>query len=94
MRRQYGRQSEKINPEDSLPGLQDLFMPSPAETHSEPAKTETVTFERKVKGHGRDELPAHLRRVQTVVTADKSSVDPIEKGLAGAGLLAQVMVSK
>ena len=150
LRRQYGRQSEKINPEDLLPGLQDLFIPSPADAHSEPVKTETVTFERKVKGHGRNELPAHLRREQrihdlddsqkvcgccgealkrmgeekseqlnytpaslyviehvrykygcvnkaceqTVVTAEKSSVDPIEKGLAGAGLLAQVMVSK
>jgi len=150
LRRQYGRQSEKINPEDLLPGLRDLFVSSPPEPHSEPVKTETVTFQRKVKGHGRNELPAHLRREQkihdlddsqkvcgccgevlkrigedkseqlnytpaslyviehirykygcvnkaceqTVVTADKSSVDPIERGLAGAGLLAQVMISK
>ena len=31
---------------------------------------------------------------QTIVTADKDVYEPIEKGLAGAGLLSQVIVSK
>lgn len=150
LRSKYGRQSEQIDPEELLPGLRELFVSSPTPPPSEPAKTETVSFERTAKGHGRNTLPAHLRREQkihdlddsqkvcdccgealkrigeekseqlnyipaslyvvehirykygcvnkaceqTVVTADKSGDGPIAKGLAGAGLLAQVMVSK
>jgi transposase len=150
LKSKYGSRSEKINPEELLPQLRDLFVSSLPEQKTEPVKTETITYERKVQGHGRNELPANLRREQkihdleesqkicgccgdplkrigeekseqlnyipaslyviehirykygcvnkecqqTVVTADKSGYEPIEKGLAGAGLLAQVMVSK
>jgi transposase len=148
LRSRYGSKSEKINLEELLPQLREFFASSPAEQKVEPVKTETITYERKVKGHGRSEIPAHLPREQkiydleesqktcsccgeplqrigedkteqlnykpaslyviehirykyacrscqeTVLTADKDTYEPIEKGLAGAGLLSQVIVSK
>jgi len=150
LRSRYGNKSEKINPEELLPSLRELFdQPGEEEKPSaEPVKTQTITYERRVKGHGRNEIPAHLPRQQeiydleesektcsccgeqmqrigenkteqlnykpaslyviehirykyacrhcqeTIVTADKDIYEPIEKGLAGAGLLSQVIVSK
>jgi len=150
LRSRYGGKSEKINPEELLPQLRELFsLPVPqAKALSEPVKTETITYQRPVKGHGRKELPAHLPRRQkiydleesqkvcsccgeklerigadkaeqlnyqpaslyimehirykyacrhcqeTIITADKGLYEPIEKGLAGAGLLAQVIAGK
>jgi transposase len=148
LRSRYGSKSEKINLEELLPQLREFFASSPAEQKVEPVKTETITYERKVKGHGRSEIPAHLPREQkiydleesqktcsccgeplqrigedkteqlnykpaslyviehirykyacrscqeTVLTADKDTYETIEKGLAGAGLLSQVIVSK
>jgi transposase len=148
LRSRYGSKSEKINPEELLPQLRELFASSSAEQKVEPVKTEKISYERKVKGHGRNEIPAHLPREQkiydleesqktcsccgeplqrigedkteqlnykpaslyviehirykyacrscqeTIVTADKDTYEPIEKGLAGAGLLSQVIVSK
>jgi transposase len=148
LRNRYGSKSEKINPEELLPQLRDLFEPSPSEQKVEPVKTETITYERRASGHGRHEIPAHLPREQkiydldesqktcsccgeplqrigqdkteqlnykpaslyviehirykyacktcqnTIVTAAKNTYEPIEKGLAGPGLLSQVIVSK
>ena len=150
LRSRYGSKSEKINPEELLPQLRELFEQSQPEQKEEPVKTQKISYERKVKGHGRNELPANLPRKQkiydldesqkicpccsgqlkkigedkseqlnytpaslyvlehirykygcvnkdcqqTVVTADKDTYEPIEKGLAGAGLLSQVIVSK
>ncbi|MGR8999789.1 MAG: IS66 family transposase [Gammaproteobacteria bacterium] len=151
LRSKYGNRSEKINPEELLPQLRELFEQPQTEQKSEPVKTEKISYERKIKGHGRNELPANLRREQmiydldesekicgccgepfkrigeekteqlnytpaslyviehirykygcvnkdccqqTVVTADKDKYEPIEKGLAGAGLLTQVITSK
>jgi len=148
LRSRYGSKSEKINPEELFPQLRELFASSPAEQKVEPVKTEKISYERKVKGHGRNEIPAHLPREQkiydidesqkicaccgeklerigedkteqlnykpaslyvlehirykyackhcqeSIITADKNTYEPIEKGLAGAGLLSQVIVSK
>jgi len=149
LRSRYGRHSEQIDPEELLPALRDLYEPKEEETTSAaPVPTQKITYERKVRGHGRNEIPAHLPRQQkiydleesekvcsccgeplqrigeekteqlnyqpaslyvtehirykyacrhcqeTIVTADKNTYEPIEKGLAGAGLLAQVVVSK
>jgi transposase len=150
LRSRYGGKSEKINPEELLPQLRQLFEQSQPEQKQEPVKTQKISYERNIKGHGRNELPANLRREQkiydidesqknctccgellqkigeekseqlnytpaslyilehirykygcvnkdcqqTIVTADKDSYEPIEKGLAGAGLLSQVIVSK
>jgi transposase len=146
LRSRYGSTSEKINPEELLPQLRELFEPPQPEV--EPVKTEKIAYERKIKGHGRNEIPANLPRVQeiydidesqkmcsccgnqlerigedkteqlnykpaslyviehirykyackhcheSIVTADKNTYEPIEKGLAGAGLLSQVISSK
>ena len=150
LRSRYGSKSEKINPEELLPQLRELFEQPQAPQEEEPVKTQKISYERKVKGHGRNELPANLPREQkiydldesqkicpccgdqlhkigeekseqlnytpaslyvlehvrykygcvnkdcqqTIVTADKDKYEPIEKGLAGAGLLSQVIVSK
>jgi transposase len=150
LRSKYGHKSETINPEELLPHLRDLFEQPLPEQKAESVQTEKITYERKVKGHGRNELPATLRREQkiydldesekicgccgdplkrigeekteqlnyipsslyvlehirykyacankdcqqTVVTADKPGYEPIEKGLAGPGLLTQVIASK
>ncbi len=150
LRIKYGSKTEKINPEELLPQLRELFEQSQVPQKEEPVKTQKISYERKVKGHGRNELPANLRREQniydldesqkicsccgeqlkrigedkneqlnynpaslyviehirykyacsnkdcrqTIVTADKNVYEPIEKGLAGAGLLSQVIVSK
>jgi transposase len=146
LRSRYGSTSEKINPEELLPQLRELFeQPQP---EVEPVKTEKIAYERKIKGHGRNEIPSNLPRVQeiydidesqkmcsccgnqlerigedkteqlnykpaslyviehvrykyackhcqeSIVTADKNTYEPIEKGLAGAGLLSQVISSK
>ena len=150
LRSRYGSKSEKINPEELLPQLRELFEQPQTSPEAEPAKTQKISYERKVQGHGRNELPANLPRQQkiydldesqkicpccdkplqkigeekseqlnytpaslyvlehiryrygcvnkdcrqTIVTADKDVYEPIEKGLAGAGLLSQVIVSK
>jgi transposase len=148
LRSRYGSKSEKINPEELLPSLRALFEQPPSEAPAEPVKTQKIAYERKVRGHGRNEIPAHLPREQkiydleasqktcaccgeplqkigedkteqlnykpaslyviehirykyackscqeTIVTADKNTYEPIEKGLAGPGLLSQVIVSK
>jgi len=151
LRSRYGNKSEKINIDELLPGIRELFEQQSKEEQqkpSEPVKTQTIVYERKAAGHGRNELPANLPRQQkiydidesqkickccnaklerigeekteqlnyqpaslyviehirykyackhcqgTIVTADKNTYEPIEKGLAGAGLLSQVIVSK
>ena len=149
LRSRYGGKSEKINIDELLPGIRELFgQQNTREVPAEPVKKETITYERKVAGHGRNEIPAHLPREQkyydiaesekicsccgekleridqdvteqlnykpaslyviehirykyacrhcqeSIVTADKNTYEPIEKGLAGAGLLSQVIVSK
>ncbi len=150
LRSKYGSKSEKINPEELLPQLRELFEQSQVQQKEEPVKTEKISYERKVKGHGRNELPANLPREQkiydidesqkicsccgeqlkrigedkseqlnykpaslyviehirykyacsnkdcqqTILTADKDVYEPIEKGLAGPGLITQVVVSK
>ena len=149
LRSRYGSKSEKINIDELLPGLRELFeQQNTQEIKPEPVKTETITYERKAAGHGRNEIPANLPREpkiydldesqkfckccneklerigedkteqlnykpaslyviehirykyackhcqETIITADKNTYEPIEKGLAGAGLLSQVIVSK
>ena len=60
LRSKYGSKSEKINLDELLPGLRELFEQSLSEQKDEPVKTEKITYERKVKGHGRNEIPADL----------------------------------
>ncbi|HBG26992.1 MAG TPA: hypothetical protein DDX75_07855 [Phycisphaerales bacterium] len=62
LRSRYGSKSEKINPEELLPQLRQLFEQPQAEQKQEPVTTQKISYERKVKGHGRNEIPANLRR--------------------------------
>jgi len=151
LRNKYGGKSEKIDIDELLPGIRELFEQQQTAAEQKPVasvKTQTITYERKVAGHGRNEIPANLPREQkiydiaesekvckccseklerigeekteqlnykpaslyviehirykyackhcqeTIITADKNGYEPIEKGLAGAGLLSQVIVSK
>ena len=62
LRSRYGSKSEKINPEELLPQLRQLFEQPQQEQKQEPVTTQKISYERKVKGHGRNEIPANLRR--------------------------------
>lgn len=70
LRSRYGSTSEKINPEELIPQLRELFeQPQP---EVEPVKTEKIAYERKIKGHGRNEIPSNLPRVQEIYDIDES----------------------
>ena len=72
LRSRYGSKSEKINPEELLPQLRELFEQSQPEQKEEPVKTQKISYARKVKGHGRNELPANLPRKQKIYDLDES----------------------
>ena len=60
LQRMFGRSSEKIDPAQLRLFLEEA---AAATTPPEPEEpTETVTFKRRPKGHGRDKFPPHLKR--------------------------------
>lgn len=68
LQRMFGRSSEKIDPAQLQMFLDQaaaLTVPAVAD-----APTETVTFERRVKGHGRDAFPAHIKRHDILLEPD------------------------
>jgi transposase len=72
MAKLFGRSSEKIDPgqlQMFLDQAAGLTLPAPAE-----APKETVTFERRTKGHGRDSWAAHLKRDEIRLEPDKSEL--------------------
>jgi transposase len=68
-RRLYGPKSEKFHPDQLLldgvliAGLEQ----GPAEALTPPAVTDVKPHQRQVPGHGREELPAHLERVEVLL---------------------------
>lgn len=72
LQKMFGRSSEKIDPAQLQMFLDQaaaLTVPAPAD---EPK--ETVTFERRAKGHGRDAWPAHLKRDEIHLEPEKSEL--------------------
>ena len=68
----YGKRSEKINPDELLPFIRDMFI-KPQPQVEEPVETEKIEYTRKKKaGHGRNELPANLERQQKIYDLDES----------------------
>jgi transposase len=68
LQKMFGRSSEKLDPAQLQMFLDQaaaLTVPAMAD-----APTETVTFERRVKGHGRDSFPAHVKRHDILLEPD------------------------
>ncbi len=67
----FGQKSDKIPvPIETL----DLFAKDPSllKQKDKPVDKETITYERKKKGHGKNPLPAHLPRVDEVVDVSET----------------------
>ncbi len=77
LKRQAFGQKADIVPPTPLPEAQDLFASEPVKADAAPVPTETITYQRSKKGHGRRAFPEHLPRVEEVVEpteADKTCV--------------------
>lgn len=68
-RQVFGRKAD-ATPPPPLPEVVDLFGNEARPAPSPPPK-ETITYERKKPGHGRNSFPAHLPRIEEVVEPDE-----------------------